>query len=252
MDPSNQIVQGFWQGPLTTMERLSMQSVMAQGHAYHLFTYDPPAGVPVGVVVKDACDIVPESEAATFRCAQQLSDYFRIKLLLDKGGWHSDLDVVLLRPLDFPANLCFYRDHDESAISLALAKAPAGSPFLTHCAKYIELLSAEERANLSWQEIGTDFVTGAIEYFKLAQFAQSGRTFDPIHWTRVRDLVDPTVEFDLSESYAVHLFHAVWNKGPDDRRGTGFDLGQELGVELNTDGKYPEGCLYEILKRRYL
>ena len=125
-------------------------------------------------------------------------------------------------------------------MSLALSKAPAGSPFLEHCANYIESLTLEERLRLSWQEIGTELVLGAIEYFDLVRYAQSGRIFDPIHWTRVRGIVDPDAIWDLSHAYAVHLFHAAWNSGPEDRAGKGFDLGQRLGLRLDTDGEYPE------------
>ena len=124
----NFVVQGFWSGPLTTMERLSIKSFLAHGHEFHLYCYSEPHGVPVGVIVKDAREILPESEVATFRCAQQFSDWFRIQLLLDKGGWNTDLDNVLLKPLDFESEYVFYGDHDESTISLALAKAPAGAP----------------------------------------------------------------------------------------------------------------------------
>jgi hypothetical protein len=252
MDKSNIIVQGFWSGPLTTMERLSMQSFVAQGHEFHLFSYEPVEGIPAGVTLCDAAEIVPKLEAKTFRCAQQLSDYFRIKLLLKRGGWYADMDIVLLRPLDIQATYCFYRDYDEATISLALSKAPVGAPFLDHCATYIESMSAEDRRRLSWQEIGTELVLGAIEYFGLTKFAQPGYVFDPIHHSRVRSLVDSTAEWDLSRSYAVHLFHAAWNSGPEDKTGRGFDLDIPPGPRLDTDGKYPEGCLYEILKRRYL
>ena len=123
----NLVVQGFWHGPLTTMERLSIKSFLAHGHELHLYVYNQPIGVPAGVILKDAREILPESEMATFRCVQQFSDWFRIKLLLDKGGWNTDLDNVLLKPLDFESEFVFYRDHDESTISLALAKAPAGA-----------------------------------------------------------------------------------------------------------------------------
>ena len=251
MIESNRIVQGFWQGDFTTMERLCVKSFMYWGHTFELFCYEKPKGVPDGVVLRDAAEILPREEMATFRCAQQFSDYFRIKMLLKNGGWNSDLDNCLIKSLDFPESMCFYRDYDESTMSLALAKAPAGAPFLQHCADYIESLSLEERARLSWQEIGTELVLGAIEYFKLTSHAKSGRTFDPVQWQRVHELVDPAAEFDLSESYSVHLFHAAWNKGPEDRTGKGFDLGHRPGLQLDTDGEYPEGCLYEKLKRRY-
>ncbi len=252
LSADNQVVQGFWSGPLTTMERLSMASFLANGHRYALYCYDEPAGVPAGVEVRDAREILPESEPATFRCAQQFSDAFRVALLLKKGGWYSDLDSICIKPLTFPAPCVLYRDHDESTISLALSKAPAGAPFLQHCYSYVQSLSKDERQRLSWQEIGTDLILGAVEYFHLTDFAQPGCTFDPVGPERVRELVDPAAQFDLSQSYAIHLFHAAWNHGPSDSTGKGFDLGLRPGDSLLTDAEYPPDSLYEKLKRRYL
>ncbi len=249
----NQVVQGFWSGPLTTMERLSMASFLANGHQFHLYTYDDYVkGVPEGVLVLDAAKILPESEQATFRCSQQFSDWFRIKLLLDKGGWHSDLDNVALKPLDISSEYVFYSDHDESTVSLALAKAPAGAPLLQHCHAYIASLSADDRARLSWQEIGAEFVQGAVEYFHMTNYAQPGRAFDPIHHLRIRELVNPEATWDLENSYSLHLFHAAWNQGPADRTGRGFDLDLPPGPTLLTDATYHPDSLYEKLKALYL
>ena len=253
IDPSNRIVQGFWTGPLTTMERLSMKSFIANGHEFHLYSYESLEGVPDGVVLCDAAEIVPKSEMATFRCAAQFSDHFRVALLLKRGGWYTDLDNVLLCPLDFASEYVFYRDHDESTISLALSKSSAGAPFLQHCYEFVRGMSADDRSRLSWQEIGTDLVLGAIEYFKLTGYAQPGRVFDPVQWENVRSIVDPAVKFDLSQSYAVHLFHAAWNSGPVDSVGKGFDLGhRRFGDPIWTDATYHPDCLYEQLKRRYI
>src|SRR5258706_1862824 len=98
---NNKIVQGLWiGGSLSTMERLSIKSFLANGHAYHLYAYDDVAGVPPGAVVKDGNQILPSS--LIFRCKQNksfaaFSDFFRYKLLLEKGGWWVDLDVVCLK-----------------------------------------------------------------------------------------------------------------------------------------------------------
>ena len=229
-----------------------MASFLANGHKLHIFSYGPLDGVPAEVEVHDASEIVPKSVAETFRCPHQLSDFFRIALLYKSGGWYTDLDNVLVKSLDFPELHVFYRDRDEFTISFALSKAPAGSPIMAHCYEFLNSMSREDRENLSWQEIGSDFALGAVEYFQMTNFAKSGRTFDPVEWTNVESVVDPSVEWDLSQSYSVHFFHAIWNGGPHDRTGRGFDLGNRLDTPLWTDGKYPEGCLYEILKRRYL
>ena len=253
MDPSNRLVQGFWSGPLTTMERLSMQSFVAAGHEFHLYVYDGNLpGVPDSVHLRNAAEILPVKEAATFRCVQQLSDHFRISLLLKRGGWYVDMDTICLQPFNFSSDHIFYRDYDESTISFAVSKAPAGSPLMQHCHDYLSQLTSEDRQRLTWQEIGTEFVTGAVEFFGLQKFAQPGYVFDPVQWQRARLVVDPTVTWDLSRSYAVHLFQAIWNDGPEDRVGKGFDLGHAPGPRLDTNAEYHPDCLYEQLKRRYL
>jgi len=252
---SNHIIQGFWQGPFTTMERLCVESFMQNGHELRLYCYEKPEGVPEGVCIMDANEILPESQVSTFRCSTHFSDFFRVNLLLKRGGWHTDLDNVLLHALDdeaFSASYCFYRDHDESTISLALSKCPPGSPLMQHCVGYIGRMGQAEREQLSWQAIGPDFTHGAIEHFKLTEFAQPGYVFDPVHWSRAHDLVNPAAEFDLSRSYSVHLFHAAWNDGPQDRYGKGWDLGQPSSEKIWTDGTYHPDCLYEKLKRRYI
>jgi hypothetical protein len=156
--------------------------------------------------------------------------------------------------MDFESPYVFYRDYDETTISFALSKAPAGSSLMQHCYTYLSQMPPEDRARLSWQEIGSDFAQGAVEYFHMTDYAQPGRVFDPIHGTRVRDLVNPSPDppFDLTDSYSLHLFHAVWNQGPSDRTGRGFDLGQPISADLNTDAEYPPDCLYEKLKALYL
>ena len=258
IDASNQVIQGFWSGPITTMERLSMQSFLANGHEYHLYAYPGgipnPEAVPAGVVILNAEEIVPQARVETFRCSTHFSDFFRASLLLKKGGWHSDLDNVALMPLGFPEPYCFYRDQDESTISFALSKAPPGSPLMQYVYSYIDRLTQSELDQLSWQAIGPDFTHGAIEHFQLTQFAQPGYRFDPVHWSRARDLINPAADppFDLSRSYSCHLFHAVWNGGPQDRCGRGWNLGQDLDARMDTDGEYHPDCLYEKLKRRYL
>ena len=56
------IIQSLWIGDsLSVMERLSLSSFLKNGHEVHLYTYGGVKGVPAGVVVKDAAEIVPMS-----------------------------------------------------------------------------------------------------------------------------------------------------------------------------------------------
>jgi hypothetical protein len=56
---------------LSTIERLSMCSFVACGHDVELFTYGKVAGIPDGVRVRDAREVLPESRA--FYCKRSRS-----------------------------------------------------------------------------------------------------------------------------------------------------------------------------------
>src|SRR5215216_3083614 len=108
---SNRIIQGLWIGPeLSVMEQLSASSFLRNGHEYHLYVYDEMRNVPEGTVVKAASEILPSS--SIFQYKHQASyagfaNFFRYKLLLERGGWWADTDIVCLRPFDFAAPYVF-------------------------------------------------------------------------------------------------------------------------------------------------
>ena len=244
MREDNKIIQSLWIGPMTTMERLSIRSYQANGHEFHLWTYAPIDGVPSGTIIRDGNEIVPEERIKTFPHLAQFSNFF-CYALLNKGGWFVDLDNVCLMPYDFPEEYIFYRDANYSTITFAVAKSPANSPLMQYCYNLLDRLSPAELAAMPYQACGPELMKHAVPQFGLDQFAKSGYTFDPIRWDRTADLVNPNAKWNLTRSYSAHLFHGAWNGGCQAWAVKGASI-------LNTDGAYPEGCLYEKLKRRYL
>jgi hypothetical protein len=105
----------FWSdAPLSEMSRLSLQSMIRQGHPVKLYTYDNvvamQARVPPGVMVVDAGDLVPRSiyhHAVLNSEIRYFSDIFRYAVLHEFGGWWLDTDIVLVKPLDFAAEHVF-------------------------------------------------------------------------------------------------------------------------------------------------
>src|SRR5262245_26326073 len=99
-------IQSLWLGEVTTMERLSMTSFLQNGHDYHLFAYGPLTNLPHGVELIDANEVIPSG--SVFRDSRggfsSFSNYFRYKLLLDRGGWWADTDVVCLQPFSSSSN----------------------------------------------------------------------------------------------------------------------------------------------------
>lgn len=102
------VIQQLWVGnELSYIEFLSIRSFIACGHQTHLYTYDANIKAPAGCVIKDARDILPESEifAHSPRAGRSsgslagFADLFRWKLIYEKGGAWADCDVVCLEPI---------------------------------------------------------------------------------------------------------------------------------------------------------
>jgi mannosyltransferase OCH1-like enzyme len=221
------------------MERLSIASFLRHGHDYRLFTYGPVEGVPAGAVVEDARSILPESMIFQYRehaSYAGFSNFFRYKLLLERGGWWVDTDTVCLAPFDFDASYVFgsqsFGDGREIPSASPL-KALAGSPAFAYA---WESCISRRPEDLVWGETGPRLVADLIERFSLGRFRQPRGVFCPIDPGEWKRIVDPNVErrFDAS-ARAVHLWNELWRR-------EGWDK----------DRDFPPICLYETWKRQFL
>ncbi|MCI0557088.1 MAG: hypothetical protein MN733_01225, partial [Nitrososphaera sp.] len=98
----NKIIQGLWIGPeLSVMEQLSIASFLLNGHEYHLYLYDELENIPFGTLIKDASEILPSSSIFQYKRRPTyagFANFFRYKLLLERGGWWADTDTICLKP----------------------------------------------------------------------------------------------------------------------------------------------------------
>lgn len=243
---SNKIIQSFWTGPISDMERLCIKSYLDNGHEFHLYLYGAPQGVvPTGTTIKDANEVLPKEHMERFANPQQFSDHFRYTLLYRVGGWWMDMDTVCLRPFKFAQPYVFaVAPCSGTYLYNGFLKVPPNSPMMEYCMQQTHrVIDKTVLAELDFQHFGPTLVSQAVRDLRLYQYILPGDTFDPVHWDRAQQIVDPTVKWDLSKSYCVHLFHAMWNNGHES---------SHYAVSPNTDGTYPAGCLYERLKRRYI
>jgi Glycosyltransferase sugar-binding region containing DXD motif len=223
-------IQSLWVGPrLSAMEQLCIRSFLHHGHEFHLYTYDDVAETPDGTVIKDGNNIMPKSEIGKFTHIVNFADTFRYKLVLDKGGWYVDMDMICLRPFDFPPEYVFLSSRDE--VGSAVMKAPANSPIMSWCYEQARLIG---KPNMPWEALGRVLDT-AVKRFSLQQFVQPDHAFSFIPWWCLpADAVkEPALEMP-ADAFAAHLCHETWGR-------SGYD----------PDGQYPKGCLYEQLKERY-
>lgn len=143
LSPDNKIVHGLWIGSsISPLELLTIKSFIYHGHEFHLWVYEKNlAGLDnfTGLVFEDAGKIIPGSEVYARENADPacggigkgsygspFSDLFRYKLLYERGGWWTDMDVACLKPLDF-GEPWFFRDHPLLQVVGTVMKCPKGS-----------------------------------------------------------------------------------------------------------------------------
>ena len=235
----NKVIQGLWIGPeLSVMEQLSIASFLLNGHDYDLFVYDELKNIPPGTSVKDANEILPSSRI--FQYSEQRSyagfaNFFRYKLLLERGGWWADTDLICLKPFDFPEEYVFSSEMDRGleVITSGIIKAPPGSEVMAYA---WDICQSKNQAELKWGETGPRLMGEAVRKFSLEQYQKPHNFFCPLGYQEWQKILDPeaTIAED-KDVYAIHLWNEKWRAAGQDK-----------------NAQYAQDCLYEKLKRRYL
>ena len=252
---SNRVIQGLWIGEsLSAMERLSIASFIAHGHDYHLYVYEPIEGVPAGTTLRDAAEILPRSRAFMYseqRSWSGFSNFFRYKLLLERGGWWFDTDFVCLRPIDFPGEHVFASEFalGRQMVTSGAIKAPAGSPVMQYA---WDVCQCKDPPKLVWGETGPALMEEAVERFSMYDLVQPWRTFCPYGYKEWKDALRR--RFDdrrLDGAHTLHLWHEQWRAaGQDkDRRYHGASLYQRLRDRYLPDEQHHRSRVHESLLR---
>ena len=234
----NQIIQGLWVGnELSVMEQLSIASFLSNGHQYHLYVYEEVKNIPAGAVIKDGNEILPATRI--FQYKQQasyagFSNFFRYKLVLERGGWWVDTDTICLKPFDFEAEYVFSSEfaQGQEFINSGIFKAPAGSNVMAYA---WGVCDAKDPTAIVWGETGPRLMAAAVREFSLEKYTQRPEVFCPIGYADWHKVLEPGAELNLDDSYAIHLWNERWRAAGQDK-----------------NASYPDDCFYETLKRRYL
>ena len=234
----NRVIQGLWIGSeLSVMERLSASSFLANGHEYHLYVYDDLKNVPEQVVIKDANEILPASMIFLYKHSASyagFANFFRYKLLEERGGWWVDTDVVCLKPFDFQEEYVFASEisNDTQFVNNGIIKAPAASEIMAYAC---QICAEKDNDKLGWGETGPRLLTEAVKRFSLESYVCDYRVFCPLGYLEWQKVLDPAGELAFDQStYAVHLWNEMWRREGKDKNAT-----------------YHTDCLYEQLKRKY-
>lgn len=239
LDESNRVIQGLWVGPeLSVMERLSIASFLRHGHDFHLYVYAEPKNIPAGTVIREAGEILPASHIFQYRERPSyagFANFFRYKLLLERGGWWVDLDTICLRPFAFPEAYVFASELSKgrAVVTSCVIKAPAGSELMAYA---WGVCQGKEPERLVWGETGPRLMAEAVNRFSLESYRQPCHVFCPLSFPEWRRVLEPEAEVPIDGRVcAVHLWNEMWRAAGQDR-----------------DAQYPADCFYERLKRSYL
>lgn len=236
--PGPAIVQALWvSGDLPLLQQVSIESFLAHDHEYHLYTYDAALRAPAGTMVRDASEILPDDKVFKDKYGYgAFSDCFRYRLLLLRGGWWVDTDLICLKRFEVESEYVFSSERlpDGSSVpNSGVIKTPAGAPVIEYADG---VCSSADLSKLEWAELGPALVREAVRRYSLDLYVLPPEAFCPIPWFRIRDVLDPSVIIEYSpETYGVHLWNAIW-----DRRG------------LDTNAAYHPQCAYEGWKREFL
>ena len=246
MEPpvTNSVVQSVWIGDaFSAMEQLAVRSFLANGHTYHLYCYDAVDGVPKGTVLKDANEILPKSRIFTYSegfasgSPAAFSNFFRYKLLLEKGGWWVDTDVVCLRPFDLPDERLWASERmdppGELIVSASVIKTLTGDSLMNWAWRSCQSMDVQ---HISFGQIGPRLLQAGVDALGLHRFMRPHTFFSPIAFYDWEKMLDPSHSFVLGrEVYGVHLWNQMWS-----------------AAGIDKDATFPSSCFYERLKQQFL
>ena len=241
-------IQMLWIGDrLSTLERISIASFLANGHPVHLFAYGPVEGAPEGTTLLDAREVYPESAVFSYRegfgkgSPAAFANQFRYKVLFERGGAWSDTDMVCIRPLDFLARQPCYiasqrmpptpQEPNPARFNPCFLKADAGHPAMGDC---LDACTAIKPEDLVWGTTGPDLAMQVFIDRNLMACGLHPDVFCPVDFWRVGELVSQPLT-PRPNTYGVHLWNEMWRH-----------------ANLDKDAAYPPASAYETLKRRYL
>lgn len=234
----NKIIQGLWIGPeLSVMEQLSVASFLRNGHEYHLYVYDEMRNIPAGTVIKDANEILPAARIFQYKQPPSyagFANFFRYKLLLERGGWWADTDTICLKPFDFPEEYVFSSEICDGleVINSGIFKAPAESAVMAYAWGVCQTKNPE---HLVWGETGPRLMAEAVSRYALEKYKKPYHVFCPLGYAEWHKVLEPDAAAILTKSaYAIHLWNEKWRAAKQDKNAT-----------------YHPDCLYEQLKKRY-
>jgi hypothetical protein len=215
-----QLFQAFWHGrPLPLLQWACLASFVRKGHGVHLYTYDE-IEVPEGVERMPAGDVIPRADIFYFdnnsnnipHDISPFSDFFRFRLLRDRGGWYVDTDVVCTA-VDFPeCEFAWAQELPEMApekIGTSQIKFPAGHAMVRRLFAECDALRPTFTVR---EQLGPHLISRVLdEYPRPEAHAGTADTFYPLRWIETYKLWMPSYRTEVAQMAGSALFINAYN-----------------------------------------
>ena len=251
---AKQIVQSLWIGnKLSIMENLCIKSFLKNDYDYHLYTYNFVENVPEGTIIKDANEILDNSEVYSYANSSfsAISNRFRFELLYKRGGMWVDTDVICIKKYDMGNDKYIIfsesnKKYNEQKIGACILKFPIGDPILLDA---IQICKDKKKdiidGTLVWG-LGPSTVKHLVEKYNLEQYVKPWKFANSCSCHHVLSIINPdfktgdpkgyasSVDELSPDTYFIHLWHEFWRRN-----------------NIDKDAKFPEKSLFEGLKALY-
>ena len=230
-------IQSLWIGDeLSKMEQLCILSFIKNGHEFHLYTYDKVKNIPEGTIIKDGNDILPKSMIFKYSKHESVagfSNYFRYKLIYDKGGYWVDMDTICIKAFDFEEPYVFSStlQNKLEIVNIGVIKAPIGSNVVKYA---FDVCMAKDPTKIAWGETGPELFRESVKLHDLEKYAKNYMVFCPYNYKDFNKLTEPNEKIN-SLSYAIHLFNEMWRRN-----------------KIDKNKKYDDTSVYQTLINKYL
>jgi hypothetical protein len=241
----NEIFQSFWHGGyLSPLAWLTLTSFAKQGHRVELYSYET-IPLPEGVHLKPADEIVLKEDLFYIHDTYStFANLFRYKLLMIKGNWWTDTDV-LCTGQDIPTNDIAFAEEEEGAINNALIKLPPNHPISREA---LAEFSTFDLKTVQFGQTGADLLTRVVKRQQLDGLSLPRRSFYPLHWLETYKFISPEFADEVSGKAGASPFVHFWNYM---FRFLGFDTARDSPpTDSFLDAQYRKHGIYDVYDLR--
>ena len=183
-DRPRRVVSTFWHGgALPALDLACLRSFVAAGHDVRIYSFHAIDGVPDGIGVADAREIVDERLLHAFivdgkPSISHFSDLFRYRLFLATGSVWIDSDLLCLPGRRLPERDLLVGQQAPYSLNGAVMRIPPDDPRLPLLVERTEQLANRP---IPWGATGPDLVT-AVFGREIVTTAPPAPMYYPVHW----------------------------------------------------------------------